>query len=60
MKINRHCVICSVKREINVDIEGFANWQNGARIQDALPDLSADDREMLISSICPTCWETEL
>ena len=26
-------------------------------IHEALPFLNEDDREMLLSGICPTCWE---
>jgi hypothetical protein len=35
----------------------YWDWQDGALAQDAFPYLSADDRELLISGICPTCWE---
>lgn len=31
-------------------------WMNGIYIRYALPYLNEDDREMLISRICPTCW----
>lgn len=27
-------------------------------IQDAMPNLSADDREFLITGICPKCWNS--
>ena len=30
---------------------------NGQSIQDIVPELSPDYREMLISGICPTCWD---
>lgn len=32
------------------------NWKSGMLIQRAFPNLSAEDREFLISGICPTCW----
>ena len=40
-------------READYVMWEFANWS----AQDAFPYLSADEREMLISGICPTCWE---
>ena len=29
----------------------------GENIQIAFPDLTADQREILISGICPECWD---
>ena len=31
--------------------------QRGELIQEALPELSADQRELLISGTCPKCWD---
>ena len=31
-------------------------WRNGALIQDAMPQLDADQREFLISGITPAEW----
>jgi len=43
---------------IRVDGVKFLRWQNKEMaIQEAFPELSADDREMLISGTCPACWE---
>jgi hypothetical protein len=35
---------------------GIAKWRGGALIQDALPELDADQRELLVSGIHPECW----
>jgi hypothetical protein len=32
-------------------------WYSGTIIQAALPYLTVDERELLISQICPACWE---
>lgn len=32
-------------------------WVDGALIQDAMPSLGHDDRELLLSGTCPTCWD---
>ncbi len=37
--------------------EEFAAWDSGVLIQDAMPRLSVNDREMLISGCCPKCWD---
>ena len=34
----------------------YWDWKDGAFVQDAFPYLSAEVREMLISGICPSCW----
>jgi len=52
------CPFCGRENSINVCEEDYSAWQNGALVQDAFPYLLADEREMLISGICPTCWRT--
>lgn len=51
------CPFCGHTNTILVYEDDFLAWQNGTLIQDAFPYLSPEDREMLISGICPTCWE---
>lgn len=41
-----------------VNITRFHDWMNGRNIQDALPNLSANEREMLISGIDPAYWDS--
>ena len=65
MKVNRKevniltvCPFCGHANEIAVNEEDYFDWAfDGALVQDAFPYLSADEREMLISGICPTCWK---
>ena len=51
------CVKCNELNEIHADLEGFISWQQGELIQNALPELDADQRELLISGICPKCFD---
>lgn len=51
------CPFCGHANEVEVNEADYWDWQDGALVQDAFPYLSADEREMLISGICPTCWE---
>lgn len=51
------CPFCGSTNFISVYDADYIDWQNGALVQDAFPYLDADDREMLISGICPSCWE---
>ena len=57
MKININCVMCGTDHTVEVRAEAFAEWQRGAFIQDAMPEVSPDDRELLISKICGDCFE---
>ena len=36
--------------------EGLAAWKNGALIQDALPEVSPEDREFIMTGITPSMW----
>ena len=51
------CPFCRHAHEIPVNENDYWDWVDGALIQDAFPYLSADQREMLISGICPKCWD---
>ena len=51
------CIKCAEAQHISVGIADVDAWENGALIQDAMPYLSADDREILISGICGKCFD---
>ena len=59
--INIKCVSCGTMYKIKFTEEQyqrFTQWKaGGINIQDALPDFSADERELLLSSICGTCYD---
>jgi hypothetical protein len=44
------------KREINVTLEQLDAWTKGALIQNAMPNLSAEDREFIKTGITPEEW----
>ena len=50
------CPFCGHANEVEVNEDDYFDWQDGMLVQDAFPYLSANEREMLISGICPTCW----
>ena len=51
------CIKCAEAQHITVGNADLDAWQGGALIQDAMPYLSADDREILISGICGKCFD---
>lgn len=58
--VKRKCTMCD--EEITIDIpqpwvRGFVNWAEGEElIQNALPEMDAGDREVLVSGVCKICW----
>ena len=67
MKINHkettivtRCPFCGHANFIEVNEVDYWDWQDGILAQVAFPYLSAEEREMLISGVCPTCWNNIL
>ena len=60
MEITRKCPFTGKvnTKDINVTPTQLHVWQNmGVLIQDAMPQLSADDREFIKTGITPEVWE---
>lgn len=56
------CLTCNVDYELtgldSVQLERLYNRnETKEKIQDILPDVSAEWRELLISHTCPKCWK---
>jgi hypothetical protein len=54
------CRVCGERGTLyDVDALGYVRWsQLGENIQDALPGLDADQRELLMTGTHAHCWET--
>lgn len=61
MKLNSTCPFCGFtrQRDLPVTDEQLDAWQKGALIQDAMPQLDPDEREFVLTGICPDCWPNE-
>lgn len=56
--INTTCPFCGKTTPVQIRrVADYHAWQNGELAQNAFPYLSANEREMLISGICPSCWD---
>jgi len=51
------CQMCKQHGVVEVDERGWAMFQMGANVQDAFPDLDADQRELLLTGTHAHCWE---
>jgi hypothetical protein len=54
----KRCMVCGKTGELGVDAIGYLDWKAGTLIQDALPELSKADRELLMTGTHPECWDT--
>ena len=44
--------------EIEVTQEQLSSWESGVLIQNAMPNLSADEREFIMTGITPAEWDS--
>lgn len=58
MNVEIECRRCKKTHILKgIPMEGLQRCMNGELIQNALPELNPWQRELLISQICPECWE---
>ena len=50
------CCVCDQYEVWSLDRQAVESWQSGEYIQKAFPNMSAEDREILISGTHPACW----
>lgn len=59
MKITKTSILSNKTNTLDIQVsqDQITSWQNGELIQNAMPGLSADDREFLMTGITPDEWE---
>ena len=55
--VGNRCPMCQSMNSVEVDDKDLIKWQNGESIQKAFPYLNANEREIIQTGICPTCWD---
>jgi len=50
------CCVCKERGKVDVRRDGYLMFQAGMNVQEALPELDADQRELLISGTHAHCW----
>ncbi len=56
MMVSVKCPFCGKRSEIEVPVWGYLEWECGmSLIQHAMPELSASEREVLVSGACIDC-----
>ena len=51
------CRKCGETQTIFVSAESYQAWKNGEYIQNAMPQLSAYEREMFKTKTCSVCFD---
>lgn len=57
MLVRTQCPRCKNQKMITVDSKGYLAWRKGELITRALPELSAEDRERLMTGYDGKCWD---
>lgn len=58
MKVKtKKCPGCGEEGELEVSESGYIAWKGGMLIQRAMPELTVDQREQLITGYHGECWE---
>lgn len=50
------CINCGQLKTVGCTLEQWQQWRRGTLIQQAMPDVSKEQRELLLSGICGECW----
>lgn len=57
IKLKITCPFCKNVNEITVNKEKYEKFKNKQDyIQNIFPELTIDERELLISGVCKDCW----
>ena len=59
MLIKRKSTLSGNVNVMDIDVTPMqvASWEQGELVQNAMPNLSADEREFIMSGITPTEWD---
>lgn len=55
--VESECPECHNITTFQVPTQGWANYVMGQLIHLAMPTVSEDNREILLTGICKTCWD---
>lgn len=58
VRVGVRCPFCGEVSELQLSHESYKRWiTERPLVQDCFPELNYKMREMLISGICPKCWD---
>lgn len=59
MEITRRSQLTGIERTLEIDVTEaqLKAWHDGALIQDAMPNVSPDDREFILTGVTKEEWD---
>ena len=51
------CCWCDARFTVEAPHAGYMAWQAGELIQNAMPEMTVDDRERLVTGVCTDCTD---
>lgn len=57
LALEQYCSACRKRFLISVMRQEYISWKRGVPIQNAMPKLEKDQRELLISNVCGLCFD---
>jgi hypothetical protein len=54
----RPCTVCGERSVVSMDESAHRRWVDGAPLQEVCPEMSTDERELLISGTHGPCWDS--
>lgn len=58
LEVEVECVSCKKAITVVVPTAGYRLWLSGELIQKAMPELTDDERELLLSHMCSQCFNS--
>lgn len=56
IRVDCKCPMCGNVNQVTISEAQWWRWQMGELIQNVAPELSPEERELLISGTCSKCW----
>lgn len=56
IEVAGRCRLCREPFDVIVSLDSWHAWRTGTLIQNAIPELSKETRELLITGVCADCW----
>ena len=54
----KHCMLCGESSPpMELDEDAYNAWRNGELIQRAFPNLTTNERELLMTGTHSSCWD---
>ena len=54
--VTQPCRVCNQRSKVLVDPDSLAEWRRGQYVQIAFPDMTPEQRELLVSGTHASCW----